>query len=284
MRSEGSRHRGRPAVVIEFVGLPGSGKSSLCRELVRSLEQSGVDAAIPERAGPERIRHRTRVGRVLGVPGRLGNAATWLLFTAGGCAHLFGVLRQRPGLVRHVVLAQVGRPLPVALRWHILRWWFAQAGRRGLLARLARPGDVLVVDDGFAHRATTLHASQRERPDAVEVVRYLDRIPPPDLTIVVRSAVATCIDRARARGPWRHRPLSDVGLAAYVSNAAQVLAVAVRRARDHGWTLIEVENERPLAVVADELQHQVLAWLVERTDPTPASTVAEDRASVVQRA
>ena len=252
----------RPAAVIELVGTPGAGKTTLARRLVADLCAAGVPAVTMTEAARTRAA-RTRVAAVTGrLPERLAGVVLWQRHLAGARVHAVALGWRRPALVRHVLGTQWRRPgVSWRLRGHALRWWFAHAGRSAFLAAAARPGDLLVVDDGFVHRAAGLHAAPGQPPSDTRVRRYVADVPAPDLLVVVTAAPGTCADRVRDRGPWRHRVLDAGELDRHLAHADRAVATAVAAARARGWDVIAVDNDgRDLDAVAAELCRAVLAW------------------------
>jgi hypothetical protein len=75
------------------------------------------------------------------------------------------------------------------------------------------------------------------------VAAYVDLLPQPDLLCVVRAPWERCIERVYRRGLWqrfRHKRRAQVER--YVANAHQIVGLAVDRARERGWSVIEVDN------------------------------------------
>lgn len=273
MRSDPSRDT-RRRLVVEFVGAPGAGKTTLAAATVAGLRRTGAAALTPtDAARPDAA--RTRVGRAVRdlAPPRLAGPLLWWLHLARGWVGRGHVARRQPRLVRHVLASQWRRPVPWRLRRHALGWWFAHAGRRVAVRTGARPGEVLVVDDGFLHRAATLHASEHQRPDPGAVRAYVDLLAPADLVVHVRVPPGTCARRVAARGAWAHRPLDDRRRVDHVRHAAAALDVAVGRARETGWAVLEVDNDAVAPTVAAErvVQH-VFALVHDRS--TDAGVVA----------
>lgn len=276
MPSDTRRVGPRAPVVIELVGIPGAGKTTLARRLVVDLAATGTSATTMTEAGRRRAA-RTRTGAAARrLPPRLASLLLWQRHLAGGRAGAIALCWRHPRLVVRVLATQWSRPgVPARLRAHVLRWWFAHAGRRAFLAGTARPGDVLVVDDGFVHRAATLHAGPGQPPRDDAVSAYVAAVPRPDLLVVVTADPPTCADRVRARGVWRHRPLDPVALAWHLVHAEQAVAAAVRTARDLGWDVLEVDNDgQALDAVAARLLRDVRArWDVPRSDDRPMAGV-----------
>jgi len=238
-RADGTR-----PFVVEFVGTPGSGKTTLALRLVAILRRHGVAADTVVGGARDHIA-RTRAGRVIRVvPGaRMRSLLQWWAFYAFATARAIRFAAAHRALTREVIASQVARRLPLRRRVHVLYWFFQLCGRYDLLFVTSRRGEVLVVDDGFLHRAVTLHASHAERPTAESVQRYLDLVPPPDVAVLTIAPSDVCRDRVLARGVWRHsRKLTAPEIGRALSNAELAADLAVAYARRRGWIVVGVEN------------------------------------------
>lgn len=253
--------------VVELVGTPGAGKTTVARELIAMLREAGaeagtiVDAARPHAAA-------TIPGRLVNAvaPQRLRSPLQWQVFYGYGMLGAAGFWLADRALARHVVRSERARALPSASKRHTLFWFFQLAGRRRFLTKRPRVGEVLVVDDGFLHRSVALHASPDETPDPAAVARYVDLIPRPDLVLAVRARPEVCVDRIRDRGLWRHRSgMTDDELARYVRHADDVVERAVAHAREKGWPIVDVDNDAEgVDGVREELRAVVTALVPER--------------------
>jgi thymidylate kinase len=253
--------------VVEVVGTPGAGKTTVAHELIAMLREAGLEAGtIVDMARPHA--GATLPGRVVNAvaPERLRSPLLWQVFYGYGVLGAAGVwLSDRP-LARHVVRSERARALPSASKRHTLFWFFQLAGRRRFLAKRPRAGEVLVVDDGFLHRSVALHASPDETPDPAAISRYVDLLPRPDLVLAVRARPDVCRERIRDRGLWRHRSgMSDGELASYVRHADAVVQGAVAHARSNGWPIVDVDNDgEGVDGVREELREVVTRLAPER--------------------
>lgn len=268
-----SSHDHRP-LVVELVGTPGSGKTTLSRALVATLHERGVRAAtIVEAARPRA--GRTLAGRLVGriAPGRLGDALLWRLFYVTGSVQAAAFAAERPALAKRVACSQRGRPISAAMKRHTLYWWAQLAGRYRFLTRGPRACDVLVLDDGFLHRSVALHASHLEDPDPSAVAAYVDLLPAPDLVIRTVADPEICERRVHDRGIWRHsRTLSPDKIARSLRSAERAVDLAVLRARERGWNVVEIDNgDRDLALVDRDLRDAVIPVIA----PGPAGRHVE---------
>ena len=264
MRSEPSSTGIGPApFVIEFVGVPGSGKTSLADQLVERLETAGFDVATITSLARRRAA-ATTVGKIILTiaPRRLHSTLLWWVFYALGTGSGIGLCQRDPRLARLVVTSQRHRPLSVRTRAHILYWFFQLAGRYRVLVDSSIGAQVLVIDDGFVHRAVHLHASHLRGPDTRSVVSYLELIPVPDLLVHVDTDTQICLERVVARGVWAHsRHLAQTELSEYLGAAAAVVGTASEAMRTRGATVVEVSGTVDPAVTSGELCARVLTDL-----------------------
>jgi deoxyadenosine/deoxycytidine kinase len=183
----------------------------------------------------------------------------WQLFCLLGVTQCVRFARDNPKLARFVFTTQIRRPLPITTRVQVLRWFVQLAGRYRLLTRTSGELDVLVLDDGFLHRAVHLHADHVSEPDLACLAAYIDLVPRPDLVIFTTARADTCERRVRARGVWRHsRHLSRAELSRYMANAERVATQAAHLASERGWQVIEIENEQR---TLDDARHDLAGAL-----------------------
>ncbi len=278
VRSPTPRALTRP-LVVELVGTPGAGKTTLGREVVRILRAEGVRATTVIDGAREHAA-RTLPGRVVrGIaPQRLRQPLLWETFYVLATLSAIGFSLDHARLAGGVLAAELGRPIPTSRKRHDLFWFFQLAGRTRLFSSTSRPGEALVLDDGFLHRSVQLHASHLDVPDGARVRTYVDRIPRPDLAIVVRTDRGLCERRVRERGVWRHsRHLTDEELSRYISNAERVVDVVAHRARERGWTLAEVQNgARDLDAVRSDLEDALRPLLPDPGSGGPPTSRARE--------
>ena len=249
MRSEApvvrvARAPNRP-LVIEFLGTPGSGKTTMATDLIEALRAQGIDAAGIV-SGARDHAMRTVPGRsiVRLAPDRLRGPLLWQVFYAYGVLDVAPFAARHPSLVRQVLRSQRTRPISAAMVRHTLFWWLQLAGRSRFLARTAREGEVLVIDDGFLHRVVALFASHAEDVEPDDVDAYVRSIPLPDLAIRPLASRATCERRVRDRGIWRHSThLSAEGLSHMLAQGERAVDAAADAARRRGCAVAEVPND-----------------------------------------
>jgi thymidylate kinase len=248
-----SSERRRPAMaprrrwplMIEFIGTPGAGKTTLSNELIALLREQGILASSILGAARDHSA-RTALGRaVLWLsPPSLRAPLLWQVFYRLSMLHILGFAREHLELCRQVLRTQLQRQVPVATKRHGLSWFFHLAGRCHFLQTTAVDRETIVVDDGFLHRSVSFYASHSEEPDPEGVSDYVDLLPTPDLVVFVVARREVCEERILRRGVWTHRRhLSSSAISRYLRNAEQVVNTAVRQARARGWNVAEIVNE-----------------------------------------
>ena len=255
------RH-GRP-LMIEFIGTPGAGKTTLSNELIALLREHGIAASSIIGAARDHS-VRTVSGRVVALlaPASLRGPLLWQVFYRMSMLHFLGFAREHFELCRQVLRTQLRRKVPFATKRHGLFWFFHLAGRWRFLQTTAVGRETIVVDDGFLHRSVSFYASHSEEPDPAGVSDYVDLLPTPDLVVLVLAGREVCERRIRRRGVWEHRRhLSPPAISRYLRNAEQVVEIAVRRARARGWNVAEIFNEGVLEQVRWDLNRAVMPLL-----------------------
>jgi AAA domain len=244
-RVRGANDNAGRMTVVELVGTPGAGKTTLAVEIVELLRGEGVEAATIIDAA-RRHTERTRVGRMLvsGTPRRWRRPVLWLLFYVLGLCNAVAFVREQPRLSVHVLESLRHSHMRLARRIHVAFWFFQLGGRRRLLLTTARDREVLVVDDGFLHRSVHIFASEGEDPSVTEIAAYVDLLRAPQLVVRAVAERETCEERVRRRGVWRHsRNMTAGELSRYLANSDRAVGLAVRCARERGWIVAEVDND-----------------------------------------
>ena len=237
-------------MIVEFLGNTGAGKSTLVSALIHFWCDEGVMAMSVTDAIHHYMR-QTVVGRAVCrlAPPAWQGPILWRAFAHTTARwHTAAFVVEQRELARYVWASQRHRPIPRPHRRLILRLFFKMAGQYHFFQGRRRPGEVIVFDEGFAHRAVHLFASPTERPDPERVVAYLERIPRPDRVVLVQAPPAVCLARISARGlQARLRGLDAEAVARFVVHAGQVVDVVARHLAASGVELVVVENGGPLA-------------------------------------
>jgi hypothetical protein len=211
-------------MIVEFVGAPGTGKSTLAAALCRHLDDGGM-RALPTEAARRRARQRLRRPRA----------------SLAGAALAF-VLRH-PGLVLRVAAGLVRRRVPWRERVVTLHRFLRDAAVHRLLRRTLRAGEAAVLGEGLVQRVIGLYVSATERAQPREVARYVAALPAIDGLVFLRAPVALCARRIGARGlPWRLRGRSPAEITRFVAHAAEAAELAAAACVARGTPVIAADS------------------------------------------
>ena len=254
--SSSTAETGAPGV-IELIGIPGAGKTTVAGILEDVLRDEGLipyDVVSAARVYAK----RTWVGRVLGrlLAGSVLSRALWGVYLAYSWAYVPYFAFRNPRLVRNIVVSQARRPgeADVAER-RVLFWYARLIGSHGFLLSRAYPGEVLVLDEGFVHRVVQLHASDVERPSADAIEAYLRLVPVPTAVIHVRAPRDVCLDRIRNRGLWaRYQGDDGSKLTGFLESADRAVRMAVEAMDRLGWSVEHVDNSGDMAAIRPKLE------------------------------
>jgi thymidylate kinase len=243
------------AMIIEMVGAPGAGKTTLLAAIEDGCRAVGL-TPVTVAAAARPFAARSILGRFarLAVPARLEPRALWGVFRIETGWHTLRAMIERPALTRHVLSSQRRRPSAADARGRRVVYWYLRTmgSRRFLLAR-AQEGEVIVLDEGFVHRAVQLHASVVESPTTDQIAAYVAALPRPDLLVHVDASPDVCERRVHDRGVWArldHRTPAEIRR--FVHHAHETVALVRGELDRRGWAVIDVDNGAadPAAVIA----------------------------------
>jgi hypothetical protein len=231
-------------MIVEFIGAPGAGKTSLLPVVVEFLAareftaRTAVEAARPFTA-------RAFPGSALAqlAPIRWQGPILWQMFYLQSKVNRLRFLGRHGHFVWSVWRFQRTRPIGRADRHHVWHWFYHHTGVYEFLRRRLRPDEALLFDEGFIHRVVQLFASENETADPEAVRGYVDQLPRPDLLIYPRATLDVCARRVYARGLWdRFQNKMPAETARFLAQTQVVVQWAVERARENGWLVVEVDN------------------------------------------
>lgn len=249
---DGQRRRLGPPLLLEFVGLPGAGKTTIAARLVRELRARGTTCA--ERRGEREAdagrmrRHIRRAGDLL----RNHDLTLALLRFAAS--------------VRPVSLTRLTRALKVA-------GW----GRR--LGSLARADvDVVVLDQGPVQDAWSITVPGRRWSEVAmrSAVRRLQTVDIPRVFIFVDVSIDTACDRLQQRPGANSRfdrlspARTRTWLARYERSLSSVFQYAVAVA---DAPVLRLDGRLPVEEQCREVAHFIDGTRATREESLPPATV-----------
>jgi thymidylate kinase len=200
-------------ILIEFLGMPGVGKTTLARGIVTDLRQHGYDALFLGMDAPVKLNRYIKLMRQVGAIGRY--AAT------------------RPCQALRAARVLRGFPQPNVITYSkVMRYWLLT---HAVIHRSRGQADIVVCDQGYYQGLYSL-ARLSPAPDQASFCAALQRIPTPELAVLVTADQQTV--RARLRGRQHdHRSIDQLLLRdrRYLDRSGQIVhAIQVAlRATDH---------------------------------------------------
>ncbi len=234
-------------IVVELMGTPGAGKSTVARALQVALSELGVAVLCSPESTPE-VAARSGLGALAArlASGRPGEILNWRIFAFERWLRGISVLLARPGLVRILLSSQILRPAAAqAAPRRPTHWLVRMAGERAMLLSRRKTGEVVVIDEGFCHRVVQLFTSSVETADPRTVARYVAVVPAPSLVIRVMAPVGVCLARIRDRGVWDRFDGDEEGLESFLNSAADALVMVADQLENRGVRLVTVDNSGP---------------------------------------
>jgi thymidylate kinase len=261
-------------MIIEFIGAPGAGKTTLMPTVIGFFQERGFDTfTVVEAARP--FAQRSTIGQAIQAltPASWRRPLLWQLFyrLSGWQGRRFRQKHRQ--LMQYVLASQAHRPLAADVRQRqVLHWFDRLTGYYTFLQAYIRPDETLVLDEGFVHRVVQLFSSSVEQPKREQIATYLDLVPRPDLVIFTEAPRDICEQRIYSRGLWdraRHKDAAEISQ--FVANAHLTVTLAAEHMRQEGWAMIAVDNGcDDLLASQAELRHQ-LALFSSKTASLPAA-------------
>lgn len=251
-------------MIVEFIGTPGAGKTTFMPVVSEHFKNQHFQPySVLEAARP--FAARTLPGKMVGMlsSGKLQRFLLWQVFYAFSYTYRPKFAEQNQNLMKTVLDYQYKRPIAKSDRSHVLRWFLHLSGSYEFLKAYARPGDMLLLDEGFVHRVVQLFASENETPDLDRVANYLDLIPRPDLIIYPNASSEVCEKRVFERGVWeRFQAKGRAETSRFIKNAYKIVKYAVKYIKIQGWAVIEVDNNKENLAVSKSMLKRDLSDMV----------------------
>lgn len=246
-------------MIIEFAGMPGAGKSTLVGTARETLAHLGYFPMASEKeAGPYCLK-RSLPGRLIcrAFPQRWHQRLLWGTFRRLLYWHRLTFAIQQRRLTRHVLRHLWKKNLTLRDKLEVLDYYLHISSFYQYFSERLQPGEVLILEEGLVHRATSIHAAPDAAPCPADVLEYLELIPGTALAIFVRASREVCAQRVQARGQQR-RYLGE-HLVPYLANVSEAIDLAISGLQESGRPVVIIENDGSLEAGRKELQQALTA-------------------------
>lgn len=248
--------------VIEFLGVPGSGKSTTWAQLTELAEEwphdthdemSAVRLGLAKRGSDpiSKVAART-VGSL--------SDQVWKKAFARSTDRVPALVRamtSRPQLASTIVDAH-GAHNQTARADMVLGWMLNLLINYQIAEESLPATDWLLLDEGFCNRVISLYAADQDRPiDEKEVRTYLSQIAQPEVLVVMSTPVPVCKQRLDKKG-WtpRLKDKSEAERLMFLERSADLVGITADAIRAAGTTVIDLDGTAPSGEMRRTLQSE----------------------------
>jgi Ser/Thr protein kinase RdoA (MazF antagonist) len=238
-------------VIVELVGPPGAGKSTLVEPVCAALRSCGIEAH-EATALVDLLLARSWIGRLAGR--RLATRRRSARSALVDVPYALRFALREPELAARAIAAIWQAPVSWRHRAVLLARVGTVAGRRDFLAqRLARRA--AIFDEGLLHRAVNLFGWGD--PSAADVCGYLRAVPPPGIAILVDTEDDAADRRIRRRGlPVRLRGQPTDRVDSFMRSAATI-ARSIPELSQERVRWLHLRNDGDVSAAAGLLRDRV---------------------------
>jgi thymidylate kinase len=246
---------------IELIGLPGSGKTKVRRELVKSSRDQSPRILDLESALCEAIRahgqtvpsdEKMRTADVLELSQIKRKRLIGRAFHKTGLRfdRLASFAANYPELLE--VIMRIERTRGKGDQWALVnQWLFNLFARYDYISEQLNSSVVLLLDEGFAGRAVTMFAYDRPAASRRSIAEYVRSIPKPDGVVYLSCRPETCLSRleGRTQGPPQRMMEHDVSQRRKIMRQAKrCIGVTLRTLRRMRVPVHQISTNAPLEV------------------------------------
>lgn len=246
-------------MLIEFAGMPGAGKSTLVGAARETLAQLGYIPLVSEKEAGPRCLKRSLPGRLIcrAFPQRWHQRLLWGTFRRLLYWHRVAFAIQHRRLTRHVLRHLWKKHLTLREKREVLGYYLHISSFYQYFSERLQPGEVLILEEGLVHRATSIHAAPDQAPHPEDLSEYFRLIPGSGPAIFVLASGEICAQRVLARGQAR-RYLGKA-LVPYLNNVSKTIDLAIGCLQGSGRPVVIIENNGSLACSREHLQQALTA-------------------------
>jgi len=243
-------------MIVEFMGVCASGKSTLCEALHQDLKARGLPVLKRSEAVLRAIRARND-GFLKNLMKRCPGII-WQRFMDSEYAmeELLCFTSKYAGLMEHIYSALSKHKVEEHERRIILRAFNKNFSETRVLLDNLDTSNIVLMDEGNAHRGYTLYGYFRENISHEEVAQYASLIPVPDMLFFTDTPAVVCEQRISERKIVNNR-LSALSLNERIirlKNGSNTLRLIAAGLSKRGCPVYTIEHEMDINKAQNAIQ------------------------------
>jgi hypothetical protein len=206
-------------MIVEFIGITGSGKSIIVEEVISGLKGLGVNVS----SSYAYFLSSHKLGWIKNA--KLSSIATDLL----SLPYVFLSLKKYHRLISFAAKIVYRDADSFIYATNVMRNVLKRIGVYEFLARRNNPDKLFITDEGIVQQVHGLFVHLRSHPRDKEIACFSDLVPQPDMVIYMFSPKKRLTERTHYRGHQRIRELTEETIDRFIENALYAFSALVSK-------------------------------------------------------
>jgi len=234
-------------MIVEFMGLPGSGKTRLHRTARKVIEKGGYSVWDPDEIWDSIRRHKEK-SDAKALTRTLKLATKVVLDLVPQLPQLFRFCTRHFRFVFGIFWMALRNPNTIRTRLLLVKYLLIDICQYADISDHNGEEEIVLVDEGFIQHIFTNLVQSSHNTDFQKVRWYIKNAPLPDLLIYVPTTPETCLQRMRKRGlPRRlqHEPIDTVRTLLSRGDEVFAFVFGIIERISHGMTKAHALGKQP---------------------------------------